>query len=45
MMPYRLADRSYQPVLKDAGASPLTTAAASVFTGAVVGPCVETGAK
>ena len=42
---YSLDGKSYRPVLKDADASPLTTAAAGGFVGAVVGPYAETGAQ
>jgi alpha-N-arabinofuranosidase len=42
---YSVDGKSYRPALKDADASPLTTAAAAGFTGAMIGPYAETGAK
>jgi alpha-N-arabinofuranosidase len=42
---YSLDGKSYRPVLKGADASPLTTAAAAGFTGAIVGPYAEMGAQ
>jgi alpha-N-arabinofuranosidase len=42
---YSLDGKSYRPILRDADASPLTTAAAGGFVGAVVGPYAETGAR
>jgi alpha-N-arabinofuranosidase len=42
---YSLDGKSYRPVLKDADASPLTTAATGGFVGAVIGPYAETAAK
>lgn len=42
---YSLDGTSYRSVLNDADASPLTTAAAGGFVGAVIGPYAETAAK
>jgi alpha-N-arabinofuranosidase len=42
---YSLDGKTYRPVLRDADASALTTAAAGGFVGAVVGPYAEKGAE
>ena len=42
---YSLDGKNYRPVLSDADTSPLTTAVAGGFTGAVIGPYAETGAE
>lgn len=42
---YSLDGKSYRPVLSDADASSLTTAASGGFTGTVIGPYAESGAK
>jgi len=42
---YSFDGKSYRPVLRNADASPLTTAAAGGFVGAVIGPYAEAGTK